>query len=112
MIASEDLEKNPSAVWQRVRTHIGITDKHGSLDLGNFSDYRTNAQDATSITTDQQHGDKTFVPLNKYRPGRFNISHFEPMFDNTRKVLDECWKEDCKYISKKSGHAYEVCAGL
>ena len=111
VIASEDLEKDPFAVWQRVRTRIGITDEHGSLNLGNFSDYRTNAQDATSMTTDQQHGDKTFVPLNKYRPGRFNISHFEPMFDSTRKLLDECWIEDCKFISKQSGHAYEVCAG-
>ena len=114
VVASEQLETDPSRVWTRVAHYFkmdepGHKDKNPhKLQLGDFLDNRINAQDGKS-TTQQQHGDKASMPTTQYKPGLFKISHYQPLLPETRAILDRCWMDDCVWVSRITGHVYDVC---
>jgi hypothetical protein len=110
-MASEELESDPMSIWIKISKYFGMkvnrdTGANDSndyrLELGNFRDFRKNTQD--------NKGTNTGIPIADYRPGVFAISNYEPLRDDTRKILDECWIEDCKYVSKATGYSYAACA--
>jgi len=100
VIASEELESNPLMVWQRVAQRIGIHNEHGTLEMGNFTSFRVNAQESKG----------GHVPLSQYKPGLFAISGNLPLWNSTRTLLDACWGDDCLATSKYTSWNYTACS--
>jgi hypothetical protein len=99
VIASEELDSDPWNVWVKVSSLVpGL--KRELLQLGNFSKTRYNTQDSASK---DQKVLMTGVPKEKYKPGVFAISNFQPLLPETRALLDKCWMDDCLLISQITG---------
>lgn len=111
VIASEVLEINPLSVWQKISNYFNMITSHinGSnnlnnfeFQLGNFSDFRANTQD--------NKGTQAHTSIASYKPGLFAISGYKPLRDDTREILNECWKTDCIFVSEISGFQYPACS--
>ncbi len=117
VMASEQLERDPAAVWGRVAKYFGLPDSSSgstapppsggvpggyTFSLGNFTLMRTNTQ--------EHKGAGVTIPVSTYRPGVFSISNFEPLRNDTRDMLDQCWQEDCLWVRGLTGYPYS-CRG-
>ena len=89
-IASEQLSSDPLSVWEKVAKYLGIIDVNGdyttvptkhTMDLGNFTKIRLNAQ--------ENKGGTSVTLIEHYKPGLFNVSKNMPMRLETRKILDK-----------------------
>jgi hypothetical protein len=108
VIASEQLENNPKSVWKRVVKTLNIpqvtlTSEEVDKRMLDFSSYRYNTQESWKSF------DKMKVPAADYKPGLFAASNFQPLLSATRKLLDWCWRKDCKYIESAIGYSYAAC---
>lgn len=92
IVASEELESFPLRVLQRVALRVG-NDISG-IDIRNFTRIRVNSQENKGTT----HS----ISMDQYRPGRYNISGYQPMLPQTREFINQCWKEDCLAISRQT----------
>jgi len=123
ILASEDLETKPILIWKKIALKFnmifktsdssGNNDKENSnivlvnninnyiFSLGNFTKTRTNTQ--------ENKGTNTNIPMKDYKPGIFKISNYKSLRDDTRLILNECWKADCVYTSQVTQHQYEAC---
>lgn len=99
VIASEELDIAPQAVAYRV-AHMINYDITG-MSLGNFTKIRINTQ--------ENKGGHSSVSLQKYIPGVYNISDYQPMRNDTRVLLNECWRDDCLTIAQRTGYNYTAC---
>ena len=111
VLASEELESNPMAIWAKVSHRMkqlsGMSLEEGgaagiwstySFNLGTFSERRYNPQNAK--------GGGRSIAVKDYVPGIFRISKYMPLRNDTKKLLDKCWTSDCKTISKITGYKY------
>ena len=102
VIASEELDKYPLQVAQRVaRTvHYNIA----GINISSFNSVRVNTQDNKGTTNT--------VSIDQYQPGRYNISHYQPLLDESRTLLNKCWLADCLALSKiPPYYKYTACYG-
>lgn len=100
LIASEELDYYPLTVAMRVARIIDY-DISG-IALSTFKQVRVNTQEAKGATT--------VIQRKNYQPGLYNISNFQPLLPQSRTLLNQCWKEDCKKIAKRPPYYhYEGC---
>lgn len=100
IIASEELDAFPLQVAQRVaRTiHYNID----GIDLSVFNKHRVNTQ--------EHKGTTNTISIDKYLPGRYNISHYQPLLPASRALVNQCWREDCLALSKMPPYyRYTAC---
>ena len=130
LMASEELETNPLLTWSKIAKHFnmkvhvesgdtklpeevlaamtaasaanGSTPMEYNFRLGDFRDIRKNTQ--------EKKGADLSIPVSQYRPGLFSISNYEPLREDSRALLDECWGDDCVWVSQMTGYTYPVCA--
>jgi len=109
LLASEQLETQPHIVWAKVsrimKFTTGLSIEEGgamgiwstySFSLGSFLERRFNPQNAK--------GGSNSIARKDYAPGVFNISGGRPLMNETRKILDKCWHDDCLKIGKLVGY--------
>ena len=100
LVASEELDVFPDLVAQRVAQIVNYS--IAGIDLSSFTRSRVNTQEAKGTTA--------VVSKDKYLPGRYNISHYQPMLEQSRALLNGCWKSDCKLIASLPPHYhYQAC---
>ncbi len=90
IVASEELDMFPLRVAQRVAHTINYNIE--GIDLSTFNKVRVNTQD--------NKGTHSLISTDKYLPGRYNISHYQPLLPESRTMINKCWYEDCIAISK------------
>jgi hypothetical protein len=56
-----------------------------------------------------ERGADLTIAMDTYTPGKYSISDNRPMFLETKSLLESCWYEDCKSISKVSEFQYYAC---
>jgi hypothetical protein len=100
VIASEEMEIAPLKVVQKLAKSMNFK-LPIDFDLGNFTKVRINSQEKKGVFST--------TPLDHYQPGVYNISDYKPMFNETRKILNECWRSDCLAIAKRTGYTYTAC---
>jgi hypothetical protein len=101
VVASEELDVRPLAVTQRLASIMGIHVDLEHYAPRNFSQVRINTQD--------NKGANNEVSVNSYKPGRYNISNYRPMLNETRELLNSCWQADCIAIIERWGYVYQAC---
>ena len=80
VIASEELDAYPLQVAQRVAKVINYDIEE--IDLIGFSEVRVNTQ--------VYKGANSLINKAKYVPGRYNISHYQPLLPESRAMIDKC----------------------
>jgi len=90
LVASEELDEYPLQVAQRIAKIINYD--IAGMDLTGFSKVRVNTQ--------EHKGANSFIIKDKHLPGRYNISHYQPLLPESRVMIDKCWYEDCIALSK------------
>ena len=104
VVASEELETAPDRVWTRVATLLDYRQRVPQRlipVLGNFSSIRVNSQD--------HKGGSEAVTVSVYRRGVYAVSGYQPMLDDTRRLLEKCWRRDCAFVSQVTGYLYPAC---
>eukprot|EP01032_Pedospumella_encystans_P029225 gene29225-33007_t len=100
IVANEELDLYPLQVAQRVARFIGY-DISG-MDLSKFGNVRVNTQ--------EKKGAGSTVTSDKHLPGRYKISHYQPVLPITRTLINKCWYEDCIALSKMPPYyKYTAC---
>lgn len=89
VIASEELDTHPQRVAERVAAVIGYNIT--GMDLTAFQQVRVNTQEAKGTTH--------VINSDLYKPGLYNISHYEPVHSESRDLLNKCWLEDCRALA-------------
>lgn len=100
VIAAEELEIRPEAVLKRVAIFVQMDTTHLN---------RTQVRSANRINAQDNKGTDNKVPEEKYRPGLYEISDYRPMLNETKELLDKCWKEDCLKVAERYGYYYSSC---
>ena len=90
IVANEELDSYPLQVAQRVARFIGYN--INGTDLSKFGNVRVNTQ--------ERKGAGSIVTSDKHLPGRYKISHYQPVLPKTRALINKCWYEDCIALSK------------
>lgn len=99
-VSAEELEVRPITVLKRVTDFMNIDlDTQGMKSLN--AAMRINAQD--------NKGTAHTIPAHKYTPGLYSISDYKPMRNETRALLDKCWRDDCIRIAERMGYYYTAC---
>jgi hypothetical protein len=44
------------------------------------------------------------------QPGLYPNTDFQPMFNSTRALLNECWRSDCLSVSTLTKYQFAACA--
>lgn len=91
-------------VWNRISQSVGLSEAHPAL--ADFNKVRYNTQaDLNS------RGESKTVLAKDYKHGHYAVSKFEPLSDQTRSILDRCWKDDCVYSSlvRHEFHSQHQC---
>ncbi len=90
IVANEELDMFPLRVAQRIASFIKYN--IDGFNATYFEKVRVNSQDnkGTTSTTSKD----------KYRPGRYKISNYEPLLPESRALINKCWYEDCIALSK------------
>jgi hypothetical protein len=104
VLPSELLDTDPEQVWRRLTAALGLPNTHPKLRA--FKDVRYNTQE-----NKWAHGVNQVVNTETFKPGLYAISNFEPLRNDTRKLLDVCWREDCIWASIATGYVYKSCKG-
>lgn len=100
-LSSEEMEVAPLKVIQRVVDFMHLNISANKIDLGNFTHIRVNAQ--------ENKGAAKVTFLSQYQPGIYNISGFQPMYNSTRAILNQCWQADCQSLAQRFGYQYTAC---
>jgi hypothetical protein len=103
IFASEELERSPERIWRKISTGAGVPVEHPAL--AEFKNFRYNTQ------LQKERGASVKLEINKYKSGVYEISNFETVLPETKKMLDNCWHKDCIYTSNITGFKYSACGG-
>lgn len=101
ILASEELEIQPLIVWQKIASALGITQPHPEIEKFQKMRYNTQVQSA--------RGADVTIAIDEFKPGVYEISNYEPLWSSTRAILDQCWINDCIWVSKETNFPYPVC---
>jgi hypothetical protein len=100
VIASEEYEVRPMDSIRYIAKRLKID--IGSFHLSpNISQLRINAQD--------NKGADHVISVKQYKPGLYGISNYRPMLNETKELLDKCWRMDCIALAEKYGYFYAAC---
>lgn len=115
IIASEQLEREPATVVQKLVQAIGFSHAHFSLEDFQSVRYNTNKKVSAappapptrrSRGSCRQMGENNVESASEYRKGVYNVSGFRPVLPETQQYLSLCWQEDCAWLSLVTGFAY------
>ena len=100
LVASEELDAFPLHVAHRVASITGHNIE--GIDLSKFQQVRVNTQEAK--------GTDATIAIDKYTPGRYNISQYQPVWAESRTLLGQCWREDCLRLAQLAPYyRYAAC---
>lgn len=99
VIATEELDAYPLHVAQRIAYILNYSIV--GIDLSMFHRVRINSQ--------EDKGANHSIPIEKYIPGRYEISKYQPMLQETRSLLYKCWREDCFLLANITRYRYKAC---
>ena len=100
VVANEQLEMYPDIVWKRISEAVNISGVHPNLDK--FKRMRYNTQSNKGVHQTQSSSE--FVK------GRYNISNYRGLLDETRNILSKCWMDDCVWVSNLTKFVYPSCS--
>jgi hypothetical protein len=103
VIANEHLFQSPELCWAKVASflNMSVTVQTSTEHMRNFSSYL--------INTNNHKGSTKATRADNYTMGLYEISNYEPLWNVTRKMIDETWREDCLWISNITGYQYPAC---
>lgn len=112
MVSSELLAEDPNKVWKEILKfipHISPSSDDSILPgIKLLINQRINSND--------NKGTMAKSNITNYKPGLYSISHFQPMYESTREILDKTWYSDCLWTSSITGirlkMIYSVCVNL